>query len=177
MTLTDSLVKFLQNQTLLNFLELRLQVLQCENFSPYANYEAVADSFFIQERFQEGATALQKFLPGNMLSFGLHSLLAYAYQKIGTIEEVQREISLAQAVMNGLLTTGDGSELHPYEITQISDEYDILRYLGKSSRNQMLVRTNDQIFDKHTCEDGTEIWFDITLPFNARFPQILNEAI
>lgn len=165
MTIANSMTKFLQDQTLSNFLEVRLKVVEYDDFNPYLNYENVVNNFFLREQFDEGIAALRNLLPGSVLSFGLHGLLAYAYGKIGATQEMQREIFIAQAVITALLSTGDGSQLHPYDVTQINDEYDILRYLGKKSKDQMLARSHDKVLDKHVCEDGSVVWFDITLPF------------
>lgn len=168
MTLAEGIVRFLQNQTLANFLEVRRQISLSGDFHPYANYEELAVPLLQQEKYGESIDALRAFLPGGFLSFSLHSLLAFAYQKVANPEEAQRERFFAQSVMNGLLQTGDGSEAKPYLVMQISDEYDVLRYLGKESSRQTLVQTPEKVLDQHLCPDGASIWFDITLPFSAK---------
>jgi hypothetical protein len=38
----------------------------------------------------------------------------------------------------------------------------VLSALGKQFQSQALVHDKDKSYDKMTCADGTELWFDIT---------------
>jgi hypothetical protein len=60
------------------------------------------------------------------------------------------------------LATGDGGPDHPYLATYSTDEHDLLRALGLRARGQELVRHGSGRFDVISCEDGSEIWFDVT---------------
>ncbi|MCK5809122.1 hypothetical protein KAH37_09075, partial [bacterium] len=44
-----------------------------------------------------------------------------------------KELWIANACCQGILSTGDGTREHPYKILRISDEEDIILYLGKKS--------------------------------------------
>jgi hypothetical protein len=70
------------------------------------------------------------------------------------------------ACTEGILGTGDGTADHPYLVVRVSDEYDILRHLKKRSTSQGLRRKDDKSCDVMTCADGSQIWFDVSAPFN-----------
>lgn len=170
MTLAASILNYLQDQTLANYLEVRRHVNAAANYSPYANFEQAAAPLMAQEKYPDMIGALRAFLPGGFLSFGLHSLLAYAYDKMANREDTQREAYLAQAVMRGLLQTGDGSLSQPYQVLYVSDEYDVLRYFGKQSSQTHLFQSGEKALEQHICTDGAEIWFDISAFAGASSP-------
>jgi hypothetical protein len=64
--------------------------------------------------------------------------------------------------IEGILSTGDGIQEHPYVVTRISDEYDILLALEKEMESQALCEINNLHCDVMTLADGEEIVFDIT---------------
>ncbi len=169
---TETAVRYLQDQTLANFTTLRETIITSDTFSPYANYEGVAQALLAEGKYQESMHALKALLPSGFLSFSLHSMLAYAHQKLGQTEEAQRELFYAKAAMRGILMTGDGSRDRPYQVLQIGDEYDVLRFFGKESIEQTLIRTESESLDQHICRDGAVIWFDITVPSSMLRPGI-----
>jgi hypothetical protein len=79
------------------------------------------------------------------------------------------------ACCKGIVATGDGTKRRPYLVTRISDEYDVVRYLGKQPARQALTGIGDRHFDVITCTDGSEIWFDITAPY-SKFEEKLDAA-
>lgn len=172
MTLAETTLRYMKDQTLENFMALRQQVAATPNYSPYDSYESKVYPLFQKEQYQEAVSRLKTMMPGWLLSPGLHSLLAYAHNKLGETEETQQEATWARLAVDGIQKTGDGSQARPYLVLQISDEYDVLKYLGKKTVGQKMVRQADQICDLHTCEDGSEIWFDITIPFTYQQQQL-----
>jgi hypothetical protein len=67
----------------------------------------------------------------------------------------------------GILATGDGSADKPYLVSRVSDEYDILRHTKKGMKGQSLRTKGDKSFDVIACQDGQELWFDITAVFGS----------
>jgi hypothetical protein len=61
-----------------------------------------------------------------------------------------------------LLTTGDGTRASPYIVTHPTDEYDVLAALGLKSAGQSLTERHGRLYDIQLCEDGRELWFDVT---------------
>jgi hypothetical protein len=80
----------------------------------------------------------------------------------GQQSRAKREASLMAACLAGMKATGDGSRARPFVVTRISDEYDLIHSLGKTSSQQRLVFADGSHFDVHDLVDGTTIWFDIS---------------
>jgi hypothetical protein len=63
---------------------------------------------------------------------------------------------------NSILATGDGSEAHPYSVLHAKDETDIIIRLEKRLARQQLRIYGDRYYDLMVCEDGSQVWFDVT---------------
>jgi hypothetical protein len=164
MSLSDHVLHYLQAQTEENFLALRHEIAAVPGFSRYASYEAVGFALVEQQKLTEALAALKAMLPGSLLSPGLHNLLSIIHTRMNNEEEAGNESYLALAIMRSILATGDGSEARPYLALQISDEYDVLKVLGKESTAQSLLRRLDRVMDRHECTDESVLWFDVTTP-------------
>jgi hypothetical protein len=109
------------------------------------------------------ATALSgTLMPNWLLSPRAHQLLGHAADHRGDLKMAGRENYMARACLHGLLASGDGTELKPYAVTHVPDEYDVLQALGKQPRSQRLVKNAGGSFDVFDCADGSEVWFDIS---------------
>ncbi len=85
-----------------------------------------------------------------------------AYEKLGKQEEAEMEAAIYRRCIEGILSTGDGSREHPYVITRVSDEYDILFVLEREMESQALCEINNRHCDVIALADGEEMVFDIT---------------
>ena len=89
-----------------------------------------------------------------------------------------------RACLQGILATGDGSRRKPYLVSQLSDEYDVLKLLGQTCEKQHLVQRGPRSCDVLTCDDGSQRWFNISdlvpVPVPAESPmpvvQVKREA-
>ena len=82
---------------------------------------------------------LTEMMPGSHLSPGAHGLLAEAHDALGDSTAAGRERALAKLALRSILATGDGSAAAPWSVLMVSDEYDLLRVLGRRSTGQELV--------------------------------------
>jgi hypothetical protein len=92
----------------------------------------------------------------------VHYLAAEAAEGLRDFETVELERSLFVLTLQGLLATGDGSPSNPYIVCHTTDEYDILAALGRDAAGQSLEQHGGKLLDVITCDDGREIWFDVT---------------
>jgi hypothetical protein len=168
MSLADTILRYLNSATLEDFMALRQEVVASHNYLPYDSYEQKSLPLLAQGRYLEAVEKLMSMMPGWLVSPGLHNALGYAHEKLGRTEDAQREAILASAVMQGILMTGDGSQAQPYLVLQISDEYDVLRHFAKTAVAQTMVTQDEKVLDRHDCEDGSAIWFDVTTPSRYR---------
>ena len=88
-----------------------------------------------------------------------------AHRQLGNTKEAEREELLGRVALQGIFGTGNGSPEAPWHVLRISDQYDVLKVLGKRPARQEMVRREDHLCDRHICEDGSEVWFDLSLLF------------
>lgn len=158
------LERFLREQTLETFMSLRDAMIQSPDYDPYDHYQLEAHALLGEEEFEKVTEYLMSKMPGWILNPGIHKLLSFALHKLGDEERARMEFLLARAFLNGILSTGDGSEARPYLVSSVTDEYDVLEHLGKSLRQQSLVENEGRRCDRFDCEDGSQIWFDVSAP-------------
>ncbi|WP_254512945.1 DUF4919 domain-containing protein [Anatilimnocola floriformis] len=91
-----------------------------------------------------------------------HYFCGEAHALLGELEQAEVERLAFSACLQGILATGDGSRLKPYIISQIPDEYDVLKLLGLTCQKQRLVQRGRRSCDVLTCQDGSSVWFNIS---------------
>jgi hypothetical protein len=98
-----------------------------------------------------------------------HYFAGEAHALLGELDQAECERMVFSACLQGILATGDGSRRKPYLISQISDEYDVLKLLGLTCEKQRLVQTktrsaggSTRSCDVLSCHDGSQIWFNIS---------------
>ncbi|HEY8746861.1 MAG TPA: hypothetical protein VIM11_02725 [Tepidisphaeraceae bacterium] len=98
-----------------------------------------------------------------LLSPTAHMLASFIASKLGDMRSSNVEGLMTQACFKGILGTGDGSSEQPYLVSRVRDEYEVLNYLGKASTLQAAVTSAGRFLDCHTCNDGSQVCFDITV--------------
>ena len=91
-----------------------------------------------------------------------HYFAGEAHVLLGELEQAEVERLAFSACLQGILSTGDGTRQKPYLISQIPDEYDVLKLLGLTCQKQRLVQRGRRSCDVLTCQDGTSVWFNIS---------------
>ncbi|QDU26294.1 hypothetical protein ETAA8_13720 [Anatilimnocola aggregata] len=96
------------------------------------------------------------------LSPRAHYFAAEAHESLGESEPAEMERWVFSACLQGILATGDGTRRKPYIVSQLSDEYDVLKLLGLRSEKQQLVQRGRRSCDVLTCHDGSHLWFNVS---------------
>ncbi|MGH3347574.1 MAG: DUF4919 domain-containing protein [Nocardioides sp.] len=115
-----------------------------------------------RDAYDEIVAEVRSRMPGLFLSPAAHQSLATAYDALGDATRAGRERRTARLAVESILATGDGTRERPWIPLRISDEYDVLRARGRRSRAQELVVRDGRALDRHRCDDGSELWFDVT---------------
>jgi hypothetical protein len=156
--------RYLREQSLESFMRLRDAVIALPGYEPYSNYKLEAHSLLEKTEFDKAVKYLMSKMPGWLLNPGIHKLLSFAFHKLGDEDKAKSEYALARLFLNAILSTGDGSEARPYLVSSVTDEYDVLEHLGRHLQQQTLIERGDKRYDRFDCKDGSQIWFDITVP-------------
>ena len=124
--------------------------------------------------YQQALSGFYRMVPAWLTSPRVHSLAGRAFEMMKDEETAQRQYMLANALVTGILGTGDGTESSPYQVTRISDEYDVIGYelsrdFGRarpvertSLERELRHRGGELWLDIHRLSDGTTVCFDIS---------------
>ena len=161
----EMLFRLLEEPSSDKFLEIRKIISESEWYSPYSTELYDINKCLMKEAYQDAIEKYHSTFPNLLLNPGVHFMLSYAYQGLGNEEMANFEKGVASFLMSFIMETGDGTRKHPYLVLRTSDEYDVLDALGKDRREQKLIEHKGRFLDLQTCSDGTEIYFDVTLPY------------
>jgi hypothetical protein len=139
-------------------------LVESDFYAPYSSFDIQAATKLLEEgKLKEAEKEVFSSMPNTLLSPIAHLILARIRDKEGNQDGRYTEGMLATRCVNGLLSTGDGTEDRPIRVTHVSDEYDLINLHFKTSRkSQRLISKGDKKFDVIECDNGKSYWFDIT---------------
>lgn len=154
---------FVADPSLENFLRLRSAIIADRRYHPYR----LEDFERLEEQFQLGfhgvvLNNIDELRPNFLLTPSLHFLHANAAEDAGEKTLAELEEFICERCYDGILATGDGSFEAPYLVTRVMEEDDILLLFGKERCDARLIAVNGRHYDCVFCNDGSEIWFDVT---------------
>jgi hypothetical protein len=162
MTLT---MEFMKKPTREYYLALQKSIITDENFSTNTKIIGDALELYEQEKYDEAQKKLKETTPSLFLSPRANVLSAKIAEKQGDKKGAEFSFNFANKCLQGILSTGDGSEKSPYIVTLVEDEYDLLRmHFDKEVDTQFFRQEKGKAYDIIKCTDGTTLWFDITIP-------------
>lgn len=146
---------------------MRAAIVATKDYPPCGRKPEDVSEFLACGDFSRAKATLVVLMPGYFLNPGIHTLLSFILHKLGDAAGAGGEFDLGVRCLSGILSTGPGDEIHPYLVLYVNDEYDVLEHLSKKSDTQSLVSEGNRMLDRHDCEDGTKVWFDVTTPCSA----------
>jgi hypothetical protein len=158
---------FLKTPNEANFLKVHKLVVAHPDYSPYSSELDDAVDLLGEKKFKEVREKLAPAKYNLLLSPRTHQFLALAAKGLGDGDTAKRETEISDKCIAGIRATGDGSEKKPMLVTRVSDEYDVVRSLGKRVSGQGLRIKEGKYFDALQCADKSQLWFDITAPFGS----------
>lgn len=158
----DAVDAYLADPSPTTLARLRRTVRAARNFSTDLTVGETVRSHLDRGCYDAAVSAIEVLMPGATFSPSAHAALAEALARTGRQEAADREASLARAALRSIVSTGDGTVARPWSVLRISDEYDVLRSLGKRPREQTVVRDGDRHLDRHACTDGSDVYFDVS---------------
>ncbi len=159
----EKVFEFLTDPTKETFLKCRELVINNPEYDPYSEDIEKIQDLLNEEKFEE---VIQYVNVNILLSPRAHICKYFAYKELGDEKGRSIEMTIAQLIFECLEKTGDGTKDSPYIITRISDERDLIRHhLNKQDISQSLVKDEDRVMDVLTLDDGTQLYFDIKVPY------------
>ena len=158
---------FLKDPSEANFLKVHKLVVAHPDYAPYSSELDDGIDLLKDKKFKELRESLTAAKYNLLLSPRAHQFLAMAARALDDVETAKRETEIADKCIAGIRATGDGTEKKPMIVTRVSDEYDVVRSMGKRASGQGLRIKDGRYFDALQCADKSELWFDITAPFGS----------
>jgi hypothetical protein len=162
----EELLRFIETPDRETFLAFRAKIIASAAYQPYSDEFDTVGELLEKQKFQEAQEILRQAMGNLMLSPRAHQLLGFLHHKLGDEQRANMEMMIGIVCVEGILTTGDGSQESPYLVLRTSDEYDVLEHFEKQLQQQSLLHRDDRHFDRIECTDGTTYWFDITDAYN-----------
>ena len=161
MQLGDAAAAYLTAPTAASIHALRTAITAEPTYTAGAEHVAEASALVAAQRFDEAVACLSYWRRGAFFSPSTHRLLTEALRATGQAELADYEEQLSWHAIASLLESGDGSRIRPYLVLRVSDEYDVLEVLEKSSTRQAVEMEGGRVLDVFECEDGSEVWFEL----------------
>ncbi|MEI7486853.1 MAG: hypothetical protein WCJ72_05495 [Chryseobacterium sp.] len=159
----EKVFEFLTDPTKETFLKCREIVINDPEYDPYSKDIENIQTLLNGGEFQEVITYLNINI---LLSPSAHIYKYFAYKELNDEKGMQIEMFMSQTIFECLEKTGDGTKDLPYIVTRISDERDFVRcHLNKEDAGQSLINDGENIMDVLKLDDGTELCFDIKVPY------------
>ncbi len=158
----QALHEYAAEQNAAAYEKLRQALIDSPDYQPYKGGLDGVRSLLNAGDFETALRQLVPLMSNYLLSPEAHLLNYFLLHKLGLDDEAQSGAAFHRLMLEGLLSTGDGSRERPYKVTHVSDEYDVLESFGKEMGTQLLIPEPEHVYDKLICRDGTEYWFEIT---------------
>lgn len=157
----DPFTQFVEEPSPENFLAIRNFVINHPSWAPYGQGLDRLNQCLDGEEYKKVVELAGSLLPDCLLSPSFHMMVRYALQQLGD-DNANIEGFLALRCIEGIKSTGSGTEEAPWLVTRTRDEYDVLQELNKGLKQQALVRQGARQLDRMECSDGSVYYFDVT---------------
>lgn len=164
----------IENPSAETYHEIRKEITSLPGYDPYSDDIDTLNALLDAEKFQE---ALEYNNENTMLSARCHLMKSFALKQLGNENDAQSENIIAHQIMEGMAASGDGTLEKPYVIIRISDERDLMMYLGEEFTSQSLSNQNGMMLDILTTASGKQIYFNITDCFIAMQAKLGNMGV
>ncbi|WP_196893606.1 DUF6348 family protein [Aureivirga marina] len=167
---TEYFHKLIEEPTKENYIKIRDVIFENPSFNPYSEDLNEIESLFEEEKYEEVSNYLNLDI---LLSPRAHFYMAFAFKKLKNEMGEKSEIYIYQSILQAISSTGDGTKKNPFLIVRISDERDLIQYLGEEFSSQQLVSEDGKFYDVISCVSGKKFYFDITKTYQ-RLKETMN---
>lgn len=161
--LRHAFVEYVESPSGGTFRRLREGQLFCSGFRPFGADLDSVDLLLAQRNYADAEARLSGAMwPTYLLSPGTHARLSLALGRLGQSNDSEMERAIANLLISGLETTGDGTRQSPIHVTRMSDIEDFLWFHGQVVAGRTLLEEGiDRLECVHTTS-GKQFWFDLT---------------
>lgn len=161
MTVDDAFRAHLDERSAGSLERLQEAIRREPTFNSQTPWHARANDLLTQGRHDDVIRLINQQMPGAFLCPDAHRMLSHAYEQIRDRERSRYEAYHADAAIDVILGSGDGTRERPWQVQRVVDEYAVLRHARIEPAGQRLIQSERREFDVHDCTDGTERWFEL----------------
>lgn len=125
---------------------------------------SLLDLAFSEGQFETVRTLVKLWARSFTLSIHFHRLAALAALELGEIDDAELERFIADACLQGVLNSGEGSAARPYLIAHRADALEVLRHLELKTIRQCCVEKDGalcDVFEVSGAKRDQEVWFSV----------------
>ncbi len=155
-------------------LEMRLEYSESDKYHPYfselSDIQSNAEQFLEEGKFDKALEKVDKGLAIDELNIRLLVVQAAAFREIGEIDKADQARAKWMALIDSILTTGNGISFDSaFKVISVDEEYAVFRILDIRPVKQELVKHNGEMYDliyvKNKDGEGeTTIYFNVDIP-------------
>lgn len=156
-------------------LEMRLEYSESDKYHPYSselsNIQSKAEQLLEEGKFDKALKEVDKGLAIDGLNIRLLVVQAAAFREIGEIDKADQARAKWMALIDSILTTGNGMSFDSaFKVISVDEEYAVFKILDIRPIKQELVKHNGEMYDLIYVKnkDGED---EITIYFNVDIPQ------
>lgn len=162
-----------QNPAQVDFLAMRQAYVQSDAYQPIKH---ISQSKLMQitdsvQDFGEVVTTCKNILLTNPLDLEARMALAMAYEKVGDAINAERQHAFAEAMLDAILSTGDGKSFEKaFKLVAANEAWTVMRSFGIRVTSQEQHQKDGRVYDVFTGKLGdnvVSVYFDVT--DHARF--------
>jgi hypothetical protein len=161
-----------------DFGALRMAYARSERYHPYSRYSDEEPAMKQALDARDWRTVLEiaeTALARNYVRARPHFWAMTANGNLGRAAAAAHHRAVMEGLLRSIAASGDGrTPATAMVVIDVQEEYDVMTFLGVTSRGQGLVREGGRAFDRHDVEArdgaGSILYFDVSLPLSgARF--------
>ena len=158
----DLALVYAETRSAADLARLRDAVRRSPGFDPGLDVVGAVSPALARGAHEEAVAIVEALMPGAFFSPSAHAALGAARAALGDDARARVERRTQVLALESIRSTGDGTREHPWSVLRISDEYDVLRADRRTSREQTLITVDGRSLDRHVCDDGSDVWFEVS---------------
>jgi len=158
----DHFQTFLEAPTTEGFLQLQNEIQQEPDFCAVGSFVDQLAQWCEVGRYESMFEQTQQMPYSWVMSPSAHLYSAIAAEQMQQWDDAEIERFLTETMLQGLLSTGDGSLQQPFRVTYLSDCQDILAFFSADVLSRRTIRTDIGLLEVATTTENEDICFQPT---------------
>jgi len=162
MAIDELFLAFVENPSSESYLTVHEGLVRSSQYNPYSDEVEKAGELLGDGQLDAALEMLSDSMSNLCISPQAHLTMAAIHEEMGSESDAKFYAAVAGLICSCIIETGDGTQEDPYIVARISDEYDVMRFLGKHPVRQSAIQLEGRMCDRIICDDDSVLWFDVS---------------